>query len=298
MKIKRLLPLCLSFSLLSGCGNKIEYVQSLSEPTEDELIVEYIPYKESVYKQLENQIENLDKMEETEFKILNNENKSWMINLCMMKKDFGLHSNKCFQIEASGTTITSNNFTKVFTQTLAEEKIADAVDYYIFKNDKIALIKDYYNGTYSFSYTIKNKDNPTFADYSDPNNDFYLYINLDGASTIYQATCSDQYFADMKEAVDNLLKTESFKDLPNITITIFVAGCGQLEYIVSNGESIVNGIRTRDGAQKVEDAGKTEFDKMTDEERQNFFEENKEILDKAMEDARKSVLRTESGLIE
>lgn len=298
MKIKKIftcfISLILIFSFCS-CG-KIQEIPDDRTLTHEEMLVEYIDYKESVMKQLESKIKDLDKMEEDAFDIINDNEKTWFVVLKMDAKKFNLHFDRTFRIESQKNTIISNDYDEKMTKIAMEEKISDPIYKELVNNVNISLNKKNENDVSYISFDIYNIENPTQEDYNNINNHFNLYINLSNEYLRSSGTCSDDYFKEIQNGVENILKQNYLKDLKNITTFVVVDSCGQLKYDVIDGNVIVSILRTESGKQKLknyQDKDKTEFEKMNDEEKKEFLKEHQSDINKFIEETKQNAAEQE-----
>ena len=297
---KYILSIFLCFSLvfiLSACGNKYTYIQNPDLPTSEDQIIEFVPYKESVYKQLEDEIVDIDKMEEADFNITDYENKEWEMSLLLDKKVFHLHMDRLINIKAQKNNILYNNYEEVMTKLKAEEQIANDLYSTVLGRNDFTYMTDVESSSTYYSFTINNIANPTLEDYNNKNNNFYLYIHLDGEKTRNESVCSETYFKKIEKSIEELLKTKNFKDISNITISVYVAGCGELKYSLIGNTPIIKILRTNDGEDKnnkILNAGKTDFEKMTPEERKKFLEENNDLVQESIKYSQEQALYEEA----
>lgn len=293
MKIRNifvcLTSLLLVFSLCS-CG-KIQEIPDDRTLTHEEMLVEYIDYKESVMKQLKTKINDLDKMDEEAFDIIDDNEKTWFVVLKMDAKKFNLHFDRTFRIEAQKNTIISNDYEEKMIKIAMEEKISDPIYKELVNNEIVSLNKKNENDVSYISFDIYNIENPTQEDYNNINNHFNLYINLSNEYLRTSGTCSDDYFKEIQNGVENILKQNYLKDLKNITTFVVIDSCGQLKYDVVDGNVIVSILRTLSGEEKFkkyQDKDKTEFEKMNDKEKKEFLQEHQSDIDKFIEEAKQN----------
>lgn len=295
MKIKKFLLLTLSLliltSTLSACKSNTTYISDTGQDlTEDELIIKYLPYKESIYKQLENQIKDFDKLTETDITITNDIEQKWELTLCMPAKDFKLKKDKYIHINAQKNNIISNDYEDVLTQISVEEKIHNDIYTTVLGNNNFAFYNDTQTPSTYYKLIIDGIEKPTIEDYENKNNQFFLYIYLGGEETREYTSCTDDYFKQVKEAIEKLLQKDYFKDIKNITVNVNIAGCGEYKYSLTNSIPTSKILRTVDGKNKIkklEEAknnDKTELELLPPDEREKFIEEHQDDIDKAIQE--------------